>query len=64
ISPDSLDELSHGLEALLRSPDRALQIGASARQTILNGLTLAHQAHNLATLYRQAAVLHAQDRAL
>ncbi len=56
ISPANLDELEQAISALLRSPELALQIGAAARQTILNGLTLSHQAHNLATLYRAAAV--------
>ncbi len=64
ISPDNLDELSRGIEAFLRSPERVLQTGAAARETILESLTLAHQAHNLATLYRQVAVLGAPERAL
>ena len=59
ISPDNLDELEQSLAALLRSPELASQIGVAARQTILNGLTLSHQAHNLATLYRAAAVFAA-----
>lgn len=64
ISPDSLDELAPALSSLLRSPESSSRLGHSARQTILDGLTLAHQAHNLATLYRQVAVLGAADRAL
>ncbi len=64
ISPDSLDDLSQALSTLLNSPESSLRLGHAARQTILNGLTLSHQAHNLATLYRQVAVLGAADRAL
>lgn len=64
ISPDNLDELSQALSTLLASPEHSARLGDAARQTILNGLTLAHQAHNLATLYGQVAVLGAADRAL
>lgn len=55
ISPDNLDELTQALSTFLRSPSLCSQIGFAARQTILNGLTLAHQAQELATLYRLAA---------
>jgi teichuronic acid biosynthesis glycosyltransferase TuaC len=55
ISPDNPDELTQTLAALLRSPDLCAQVGLAARQTILNGLTLSHQAQELATLYRLAA---------
>jgi len=64
ISPDNLNDLSQALSTLLGSPESSSRLGQAARQTILNGLTLAHQAHNLATLYRQVAVLRAADRAL
>jgi teichuronic acid biosynthesis glycosyltransferase TuaC len=55
ISPDNLDELAQALSTFLRSPDLCSQVGLAARQTILNGLTLSHQAQELATLYRLAA---------
>ncbi|MGA9355817.1 MAG: glycosyltransferase [Terriglobales bacterium] len=55
ISPDNLDELAQALSAFLRSPDLCAQVGLAARQRILNGLTLSHQAQELATLYRLAA---------
>jgi teichuronic acid biosynthesis glycosyltransferase TuaC len=55
ISPDNLDELTQAFATLLRSPDLCSHIGLAARQTILNGLTLSHQAQELATLYRLAA---------
>ena len=64
ISPDNVDELTDALSNLLSSRERSLQIGAAARQTVLNGLTLDRQAHNLATLYRAVAVLGAVNRAL
>jgi teichuronic acid biosynthesis glycosyltransferase TuaC len=64
ISPDNLDELSQALSIVLSSPELPSRLGHAARQTILNGLTLSHQAHNLATLYRQVAVLGAAERAL
>lgn len=55
ISPDNLDELAHALTTLFGSPSLCSKIGFAARQTILNGLTLSHQAQELATLYRLAA---------
>lgn len=51
---DSLDELAQGLSTLLPSPDLREQLGASARETILNGLTLSNQAQRLAQIYREA----------
>lgn len=60
ISPDNLDEMAQAIAVLLRSPDQAEQIGRAARQTILNGLALSHQAQSLATVYR----LCASNRAL
>jgi len=64
VSGYDADELSDGITTLLRSPELVAQIGLAARQTVLNGLTLSHQAHNLATVYRAASVLGARDRAL
>jgi teichuronic acid biosynthesis glycosyltransferase TuaC len=55
VSPvDGLAELMQGLSALLQSPDLRSRLGASARQTILNGLTLSHQAQRLAQIYGEA----------
>jgi teichuronic acid biosynthesis glycosyltransferase TuaC len=54
IAADGLEELVHGLSVLLGSPDLCTRIGAAARQTILEKLTLSHQAQQLATIYRQA----------
>ena len=54
IPVDGLDELGQGLSTLLRSPDLCLRLGASARETVLNGLTLSHQAQRLAQIYCDA----------
>jgi glycosyltransferase involved in cell wall biosynthesis len=54
IPPNGLEELTQALSALLASPDLRARIGAAARQTILEKLTLAHQAQSLANIYRQA----------
>ena len=49
-----LDELAQGLSTMLRSPDLCSRLGASARETILNGLTLSDQAERLAEIYGEA----------
>ncbi len=51
---DGLDELADGLLTLLGSPELCSRLGASARQTILNGLTLSHQSQSLAEIYGEA----------
>jgi glycosyltransferase involved in cell wall biosynthesis len=51
---DGLDEFAQGLSTLFRSPDLCSRLGASARETILNGLTLSHQAQRLAQIYGEA----------
>ena len=56
ISPDNLDELERALLTLLRSPELSLQLGESARRTVVSGLTLAHQAQQLAAIYREMSV--------
>jgi teichuronic acid biosynthesis glycosyltransferase TuaC len=53
ISADGLEELVQGLSALLGAPELRARIGAAARQTILEKLTLSHQAQHLAAIYRQ-----------
>jgi teichuronic acid biosynthesis glycosyltransferase TuaC len=55
ITADGLEQLVHGLSALLGSPEVCARIGTAARQTILDEFTLAHQAQQLAKIYRQAA---------
>src|SRR5271157_2608972 len=54
IPADGLEELVQGLSALLVSPELRMRIGTAARQTILEKLTLLHQAQQLASIYRQA----------
>jgi glycosyltransferase involved in cell wall biosynthesis len=49
-----VDELTQLLSTLLLSPDLRSRTGASARETILNGLTLSHQAQRLKQIYNQA----------
>ena len=52
---DGLEELVRGLQVLLANADLRAQIGAAARQTILDKLTLSHQAENLIKIYEDAA---------
>jgi len=51
---DGVDELVHGLSTLLQSPELRLRLGTSARETVLNGLTLSHQAQRLTQIYAEA----------
>jgi len=53
VSTDGLGELKQTLEALLQSRAACAQIGLAARQTILNRLTLSHQAQALTAIYRK-----------
>lgn len=54
VPPDGLKELVQELSTLLRSPDRCRQIGNAARETVIQKFTLAHQAKQLISVYRQA----------
>src|SRR5208283_1695785 len=54
VPADGLEELVQGLSVLLGSTELRTRIGTAARQTILESLTLAHQARNLARIYRHA----------
>jgi glycosyltransferase involved in cell wall biosynthesis len=54
IPVDGLEQLVQGLSALLGSPEVSTSIGTAARRTILEKLTLSHQAQHLARIYRQA----------
>jgi glycosyltransferase involved in cell wall biosynthesis len=55
IPADRLEDLVRGLSALLGSPEARARIGTAARQTILEKLTLSHQAERLSMIYRQAS---------
>ncbi|HVI08324.1 MAG TPA: glycosyltransferase family 4 protein [Candidatus Binatia bacterium] len=52
---DGLNELIDGLRTLLSDRGLRTQIGQSARQTILEGLTMNHQARALQATYQEAA---------
>jgi teichuronic acid biosynthesis glycosyltransferase TuaC len=51
---DGLEDLVKGLSYLLGSSEVRTRIGTAARRTILEKLTLSHQAEQLVTIYRQA----------
>ena len=52
---DGLEELVQGLQVLLGDAELRARIGRAARQTILDKLTLSHQAQNLMRIYEAAA---------
>jgi len=56
VPAEGLDELVQGLSALLGSPELRTRIGTAARQTILEGFTLSHQAQHLVRIYRQGVL--------
>jgi teichuronic acid biosynthesis glycosyltransferase TuaC len=53
IQPDNLQELISALSTLLQNLQLRRQIGEAARRTVIQGLTSAHQATQLAALYRE-----------
>jgi len=53
IDPGNLQELVAALSALLQNLQLRRQIGEAARRTVLQNLTSAHQATQLAALYRE-----------
>jgi teichuronic acid biosynthesis glycosyltransferase TuaC len=55
IPVDGLEELVQGLQILLGNAELRGRIGENARQTILGNLTLAHQAEELARIYKEVA---------
>ena len=54
VRPGDREGLSEGLRVLLRDESRRRQIGAAARQTILQSFTLADQASRLLTVYQES----------
>jgi teichuronic acid biosynthesis glycosyltransferase TuaC len=52
---DGLEELVQGLQVLLGDANLRARLGQSARNTILEKLTLSHQAENLLKIYQDAA---------
>jgi teichuronic acid biosynthesis glycosyltransferase TuaC len=55
VGPDDQGELTRAISTLLRDESRRRKIGIAARDTILERFTLAHQAENLARVYRESA---------
>jgi glycosyltransferase involved in cell wall biosynthesis len=55
IPVDGLEELVQGLRVLLENADLRGRIGEAARQTIIENLTLSHQARRLLRIYEEAA---------
>jgi len=55
VGVDDEKELVSTVAALLRDEPRRRRVGINARNTILNGFTLAHQAEHLASIYRECA---------
>jgi teichuronic acid biosynthesis glycosyltransferase TuaC len=54
VGPDNEKELTLALAMLLHDETRRRNLGAAARDTILERLTLAHQAESLARIYRES----------
>ena len=54
VPPNGREELIEGLRVLLRDDSRRRQIGAAARETILQSYTLGHQAQRLLAIYRES----------
>ena len=55
VGPDNEKELALALAMLLRDEPRRRSLGAAARDTILDRLTLEQQAESLARIYRESA---------
>jgi teichuronic acid biosynthesis glycosyltransferase TuaC len=55
VGPGNEKELALAIGFLLRDPQRRANLGAAARDTILERLTLAHQAEALVRIYRELA---------
>ena len=55
VGPDNERELSLALAMILHDESRRRNLGAAARNTILERLTLEEQAQNLARIYRESA---------
>jgi teichuronic acid biosynthesis glycosyltransferase TuaC len=54
VGPENAQELKLAMAMLLRDETRRRNIGTAARETILERLTLDHQAENLARIYRES----------
>jgi glycosyltransferase involved in cell wall biosynthesis len=56
IQPKNLDDLMTALRVLLSDRPLRERLGRNGRQTVLQGYTLAHQARQLLTIYRECLV--------
>jgi glycosyltransferase involved in cell wall biosynthesis len=56
VPPNGREELIERLRVLLRDDSQRRQIGAAARETILQSYTLAHQAQHLMAIYQESLV--------
>ena len=54
VRPNGREELIEGLRVLLGDDSQRRQIGAAARETILQSYTLGHQAQRLMAIYRES----------
>lgn len=55
VDPESFEDLATGLSALLSNSKLRTTIATRGRHTVLQGLTLAHQAERLAAIYGEVA---------
>jgi glycosyltransferase involved in cell wall biosynthesis len=55
VEPQSVDDLVRGLATLLSERGLRKSIATRGRETILDGLTLAHQAERMAAIYSETA---------
>ena len=53
VGPDNQEELTQAISTLLRDEPARRKMSTAARNTILDGFTLAHQSENLARVYRE-----------
>ena len=56
VGPDNERELTLAISMLLRDERRRKNLGQAARDTIVDGLTLAHQAEKFVRIYRECAI--------
>jgi glycosyltransferase involved in cell wall biosynthesis len=53
VDPENLDQLTQAILEFTRNEFLRKSMGIAARETILGGFTLAHQAESLAEVYRE-----------
>ena len=55
VGPGNEKELTFAMDMLLREPQRRRNLGSTARDTVLERLTVEQQAENLRRIYRESA---------